>query len=63
VTLGLGVVAHEGGTLLVVLNSLRLLWVAPPRQVVSRGGARGKVDGRAQVGKEEVVEGAGANAG
>lgn len=28
VPLGAGVVAHEGGTLLVVLNSLRLLWIA-----------------------------------
>jgi len=55
VTLGLGVVAHEGGTLLVVLNSLRLLWVAPPRQAVSRGGSRGKGVGRAQVEKEEVA--------
>lgn len=55
VTLGLGVVAHEGGTLLVVLNSLRLLWVAPPRQAVSRGGSRGKGVGRAQVAKEEVT--------
>ncbi|MCW5754283.1 MAG: cation-translocating P-type ATPase [Phycisphaeraceae bacterium] len=31
VSLGLGVLAHEGGTLVVVLNSLRLLWVAPLR--------------------------------
>ncbi|MBX3387939.1 MAG: cation-translocating P-type ATPase [Phycisphaeraceae bacterium] len=36
VALGLGVVAHEGGTLLVVLNSLRLLWTDPPRQAVTR---------------------------
>lgn len=36
VALGLGVVAHEGGTLLVVLNSLRLLWVDSPRQAVTR---------------------------
>ncbi|MFO0859777.1 MAG: cation-translocating P-type ATPase [Phycisphaerales bacterium] len=42
VPLGLGVVAHEGGTLLVVLNSLRLLWMEPPRQAASmaRGGGR-----------------------
>ena len=31
VPLGVGVLAHEGGTLLVVLNSLRLLWVPSPR--------------------------------
>jgi len=57
VTLGLGVVAHEGGTLLVVLNSLRLLWVAPPRQAVSRGGSKAKVDAdeRAPAKREEVV--------
>ncbi|MBY0113125.1 MAG: cation-translocating P-type ATPase [Phycisphaerales bacterium] len=30
VPLGIGVLAHEGGTLLVVLNSLRLLWLANP---------------------------------
>jgi Cd2+/Zn2+-exporting ATPase len=30
VPLGIGVLAHEGGTLLVVLNSLRLLWIANP---------------------------------
>lgn len=29
--LGLGVLAHEGGTILVVINSLRLLWLAAPR--------------------------------
>ncbi|HEX8875710.1 MAG TPA: cation-translocating P-type ATPase [Phycisphaerales bacterium] len=33
VPLGLGVLAHEGGTLLVVLNSLRLLWMAGPSEM------------------------------
>lgn len=47
VALGLGVIAHEGGTLLVVLNSLRLLWVSPPRQAVSR--KVGATDGRARI--------------
>lgn len=55
VSLGLGVVAHEGGTLLVVLNSLRLLWVSPPRQAVSRGATRGKADERARTDKERVA--------
>jgi Cd2+/Zn2+-exporting ATPase len=32
VPLGIGVLAHEGGTLLVVLNSLRLLWIANPNE-------------------------------
>ena len=32
VPLGIGVLAHEGGTLLVVLNSLRLLWIANPNK-------------------------------
>lgn len=30
--LWLGVVGHEGSTLLVVLNGLRLLWEQPPRE-------------------------------
>lgn len=29
--LGMGVLAHEGGTILVVINSLSLLWLAAPR--------------------------------
>lgn len=33
VPLGVGVLAHEGGTLLVVLNSLRLLWIANPNDL------------------------------
>lgn len=41
VALGLGVLAHEGGTLLVVLNSLRLLWVASPRPASGWARARG----------------------
>lgn len=32
IPLGVGVLAHEGGTLLVVLNSLRLLWIANPNE-------------------------------
>ncbi|MBS0190782.1 MAG: cation-translocating P-type ATPase [Planctomycetes bacterium] len=44
VALGLGVFAHEGGTLLVVLNSLRLLWMAPPRLAASRRGSEPKAE-------------------
>ncbi len=39
VALSAGVLAHEGGTLLVVLNSLRLIWFAPPRLTGSRQSA------------------------
>ena len=31
--LWLGVVGHEGSTLLVVLNGLRLLWELPPTEI------------------------------
>ncbi|MBX3379974.1 MAG: cation-translocating P-type ATPase [Phycisphaeraceae bacterium] len=58
VALGLGVVAHEGGTLLVVLNSLRLLWVDSPRQAVSRGAGRESVvDGRGRERPAEIAAG------
>ncbi|MCE7973104.1 MAG: cation-transporting P-type ATPase [Leptolyngbya sp. PLA1] len=39
--LGLGVLAHEGGTILVVINSLTLLWLAAPRGVAAATAHRG----------------------
>jgi Cd2+/Zn2+-exporting ATPase len=36
--LWLGVVGHEGSTLLVVLNGLRLLWESPPPEIVAGPG-------------------------
>ena len=37
--LWMGVLGHEGSTLLVVLNGLRLLWESPPTEIAS-GAAR-----------------------
>ena len=46
VQLSVGVLAHEGGTLLVVLNSLRLIWFRAPARSgrVERAGAPGAHD-------------------
>ena len=42
--LWMGVVGHEGSTLLVVLNGLRLLWESPPTEIAPRAAARGLRD-------------------
>ena len=42
--LWMGVVGHEGSTLLVVLNGLRLLWESPPTEIAARAAVRGLRD-------------------
>lgn len=55
--LSLGVLAHEGGTLLVVANSLRLLWfrAAPVAERTADGGAERTESAR--IGPEPVIQG------
>jgi Cd2+/Zn2+-exporting ATPase len=47
--LWMGVLGHEGSTLLVVLNGLRLLWESPPTEIAS--GSVGSFDHRPIAGR------------